>query len=259
MDIVEILRLPDAPQFSIPIDGRRLSFSHEITLENVCFSYPGSSRPALRDVSLVIPRGARFGVCGKTGSGKSTLMDIVLGLLSPDAGRMLIDGVELTDANRSAWQAQITHVPQLIYLADASIAENIAFGVPQEQIDRARVVMAVEQAELTEVIDNLPRGYDTFVGERGIRLSGGQRQRIGIARALYKKASVLVFDEATSALDNHTEEAVMEAIGRLDRELTVLVIAHRLTTLEGCDLLFEMSEGRLRRMLPNETSRHQQL
>jgi ABC-type multidrug transport system fused ATPase/permease subunit len=242
-DILDVLRLPEAGQFTAVAAGERLPFAREIVLDRLGFSYPAASRPAVEDISLVIPRGARIGFVGKTGSGKSTLMDLVLGLLTPSEGRILIDGVELTDANRSAWQAQIAHVPQSIYLADASIAENIAFGVRPAEIDRTRVAEAAARAELADVIDALPKGYDCLVGERGIRLSGGQRQRIGIARALYKQASVLVFDEATSALDTETETAVMRAIESLDRNLTILIIAHRLSTVEGCDEVVRLDNG----------------
>lgn len=239
-DIQDILRLSEAEQYAAPRSSDRLLFVREIVLENVGFSYPSASRLALENVNLTIPKGSRIGIIGKTGSGKSTLMDLVLGLLSPSAGRILIDGVELTDANRSAWQAQVAHVPQSIYLADATVAENIAFGVSQHEIDQARVKSAAQQAELADVIERLPKGYDTFVGERGIRLSGGQRQRIGIARALYKQATVLVFDEATSALDNETEASVIVAIERLGGDITVMMVAHRLTTVENCDTVIEL-------------------
>ncbi len=244
-DILDILRLPNAPQFALPRSRDRQPFSQAIVLENVAFRYPSADRPALETVSLTIQKGARVGIIGKTGSGKSTLMDLVLGLLSPSQGRILVDGVELTDADRAAWQEQIAHVPQAIYLADATIAENIAFGVPKHEIDRIRVESAARQAELTDVIQRLPQGYDTFVGERGIRLSGGQRQRIGIARALYKQATVLVFDEATSALDNDTEAAIVQGIGALSRDLTILMVAHRLSTLSRCDAIIELEAGQL--------------
>jgi ABC-type multidrug transport system fused ATPase/permease subunit len=243
-DILDILRLPEAPQFKVEHDDRKLPFTRVIELENVSFSYPLGNRPALESISLSIPKGMRVGFAGRTGSGKSTLMDIVLGLLHPDSGRILVDGVELTDENRSAWQAQIAHVPQVIYLADVNVAQNIAFGVPAGEIDMGRVRRCAEQAELADVIEALPQGYDTLVGERGIRLSGGQRQRIGIARALYKQASVLVFDEATSALDNETEAAVMTAIDGLSKDLTILIIAHRLSTLENCDMIVQLQAGK---------------
>lgn len=244
-DVLDILRLPDAPQFAASQNVDPLPFNTAIALENVRFSYPAVSRPAIEEVNLVISKGMRVGFVGKTGSGKSTLMDIVLGLLTPTGGRILIDGVELSDANRSAWQARIAHVPQAIYLSDGSIAENIAFGVSSEKIDHARVHRAAEQAELLDVIEALPQGYGSIVGERGIRLSGGQRQRIGIARALYKQADVLVFDEATSALDNETERAVMQAIDGLSRALTVILIAHRISTLAKCDYIFELNAGKV--------------
>ncbi len=225
--------------------GAALPFANTISLRNVSYTYR-QGRTALRGINLQIPKGARVGIAGKTGSGKSTLIDVVLGLLEPTEGEVRIDGVMLTAENRSAWQQNIAHVPQAIYLADATVAENIAFGIRPEAIDRARVRHAADQAELAEVISGLPQGYDTRIGERGIQLSGGQRQRIGIARALYKQASVLVFDEATSALDTVTESAVMAAIERLDRNLTILIIAHRLSTLEGCDIVVRLEGGRVR-------------
>ncbi|MDN2578968.1 ABC transporter ATP-binding protein [Aquibium sp. ELW1220] len=254
-DILDILRLPDAPQFTAPRDRERLPFERDFVLSKVGFSYPQGGRPAVEGIDLVVQRGARVGLAGRTGSGKSTLMDLVLGLLSPDSGRILVDGVELNDANRAAWQARIAHVPQSIYLSDASIAENIAFGVPAGEIDRARVAAAAAKAELAEVIEALPQGYDTPVGERGVRLSGGQRQRVGIARALYKRADVLVFDEATSALDTETETAVMGAIGRLGRDLTIFIIAHRLSTLDGCDMVVTLDAGRVQSVMKSDENR----
>lgn len=240
LDVMTHVRRP--PPAATAID-EALPFEVAIGLDDIGFSYAGSRAPALRGVSLTIPKGARVGIAGRTGSGKSTLMDLVLGLLEPDEGTISIDGVPLTAANRAAWQKNVAHVPQAIYLADASVAENIAFGVHTDAIDRDRVRRAAEQAELAQVIAGLPEGYDTRVGERGIQLSGGQRQRIGIARALYKQASVLVFDEATSALDTATESAVMEAINGLDKNLTILLIAHRLSTLDGCDVIVRLEGG----------------
>lgn len=240
-DLTDLLqrRVPPAAAAGVSI-----TFENSLAIDRVGYCYNEGGRPALIDVSLTIPRGARVGIAGKTGSGKSTLMDIIIGLLEPTQGAIRVDGVALTAANRHAWQRHIAHVPQAIFLSDASISENIAFGVRPADIDPERVRRAAEQAELTDVIEALPSGYETRVGERGIQLSGGQRQRIGIARALYKQASVLVFDEATSALDNETEAAVMRAIERLDRELTILIIAHRLSTLEGCDMVVRLEGGR---------------
>jgi ATP-binding cassette subfamily B protein len=189
-----------------------------------------------------------MGFIGSTGAGKSTLLDIVMGLLDPSAGTLTIDGTPITAANKRGWQAHIAHVPQAIFLADTSIEENIAFGVPKDQIDFNRVKRAAQQAQISEIIESWPQKYRTFVGERGVRLSGGQRQRIGIARALYKQADVIIFDEATSALDNETEEAVMQAIDGLSNNLTILIIAHRLTTLKNCTEIVELANGAIARL-----------
>ena len=185
---------------------------------------------------------------GTTGSGKSTLLDIVMGLLAPTEGTFEVDGQVITTSNHRAWQAHIAHVPQAIFLADSSIEENIAFGQQKNKIDHERVRRAASQAQIADIIETWPNGYQTIVGERGIRLSGGQRQRIGIARALYKQADVIVFDEATSALDNETERAVMQAIENLGDELTILIVAHRLTTLSSCTQIVELSEGCVKRV-----------
>lgn len=236
-------------------DVAALPLDQSIWFNNVSFSYSDRRAPALTDITFSIPKGARVGIAGKTGSGKSTLMDLLLGLLAPDEGEIQIDGVKLTNENCGAWQRNIAHVPQAIYLADATIAENIAFGVHPEHIDRERVRVVARQAELAEVVSGLPHGFDTFVGEQGIQLSGGQRQRIGIARALYNHAKVLVFDEATSSLDSETEGAVMDAIQRLDRSVTIFIIAHRMSTLEGCDLIVWLEGGRIARIV-NGTGAH---
>jgi ATP-binding cassette subfamily B protein len=226
----------------------KIPFSKKIFLENVSFKYGENLPNVLRNINLTIPKGARVGVIGKTGEGKSTLLDILMGLLLPTEGVIVIDDVPLDSQNYRQWQRHIAHVPQAIYLADVSVAENIAFGVPRESINMERVMRAAKQAQISDVINALESGYDTLVGERGIKLSGGQRQRIGIARALYKDADVVIFDEATSALDSETETAVMEQINSLDKHLTLIIIAHRKSTLEKCDLVIELGTGGIRQI-----------
>ena len=226
------------------VPTRIVPFTDTITLEQVGFAYQNGLQ-VLDAVSLTIAKGSRVAFVGQTGSGKSTLIDIVMGLLEPGAGDVRIDGVQLDAASRTSWQANIAHVSQVIYLADTTLAENIAFGVPPEEIDLARVQQAAEHAELSSFIQSLPEGLQTGVGERGVRLSGGQRQRIGIARALYKRSPVLVLDEATSALDERTEAAVMRNLEALDAGLTVLIIAHRLSTIRQCDVVFRLDRGRI--------------
>lgn len=216
-----------------------------VELADVQFAYGEDLPPVLKGVNLQIQRGQRIGFVGATGSGKSTLIDLIMGLLPPTSGQFLVAGVDVTDANRSAWQKRIAHVPQAIYLTDSSIAENIALGTPKESIDMPRLLAAVEQAQLTDVVAKLPMGLYTEVGERGVQLSGGQRQRIGIARALYKQADVLVLDEATSALDTETESKVMDAIYRLNPDKAMLMIAHRTSTLACCNVIYQMSNGYL--------------
>lgn len=222
-----------------------LNFRQSIQLQNIRFRYSDSTPWVLDALNLTIPKGARVGFVGATGSGKSTVLDILMGLLLPTEGALLVDSQPVSGRHQRAWQRTIAHVPQSIYLADTTLAENIAFGVRKKDIDMERLRQAAKQAQIAEFIENRPHGYDAFVGERGIRLSGGQRQRIGIARALYKQASVLVFDEATSALDNATEQSVMEAIDGLNRDLTILIVAHRLTTVRSCDVIVELGNGRV--------------
>lgn len=217
-----------------------LTFQHEIALSGLSFRYGSQSSWVFRNLSLHIAKGSRVGFVGTTGSGKSTLIDVVMGLLEPSEGVIYIDNEDLTTKNLRAWQARIAHVPQAIFLADSSIEENIAFGVPKEKIDHERVKQAARQAQIANIVESWPNQYQTFVGERGVRLSGGQRQRIGIARALYKQADLIIFDEATSALDSDTEEGVMRAIENLSGDLTILIVAHRLTTLKGCTQIVEL-------------------
>lgn len=227
---------------------RKISLKSSIQLNNLKFKYTNNGSSVINGVNLIIPKGARVGFIGKTGSGKSTLLDIVMGLLLPNEGEVTINECEnLNSENVQAWQKNIAHVPQSIYISDSSIEENIAFGTSKHEIDRERVAWAANAAQLTEVINKMPNAYDTIVGERGIRLSGGQRQRLGIARALYKKADLIVLDEATSALDGQTEQAVMDAINQLDENLTILIIAHRITTLRFCDFIVELDKGVIKR------------
>ncbi|MGI9043362.1 MAG: ABC transporter ATP-binding protein [Gemmatimonadaceae bacterium] len=219
-------------------------FQKYLALNHVSYTYPGSPSPAVRDVSLTVKRGELVGFIGASGAGKSTLVDVLLGLLTPDSGEVLVDGEDIRLRLRD-WQDQIGYVPQSIFLTDDTLRRNIAFGLSDAQIDDDAVTRAIEAAQLGEFIRHLPAGHKTVVGERGVRLSGGQRQRIGIARALYHNPGVLVLDEATSALDNDTEGDVMEAVAALRGSKTILIVAHRLSTVERCDRLFRLENGRL--------------
>ncbi len=246
-DTLDLLDQP-LPAYADQPPQNPIAFRERIRLSRLGFRYGENDPWVLKNLDIEIDRGCRIGFIGATGSGKSTLLDIVMALLPPTEGRLEIDGQPITAVNARAWQAHIAHVPQLIYLSDSTIEENIAFGVPADRIDRARVRWAAKQAQIDDLILAWPNKYNTRVGERGIRLSGGQRQRIGIARALYRQADVIVFDEATSALDNETEKAVMQAINGLSAELTVLIIAHRLTTLRNCTKIIELADGCVRRV-----------
>ena len=234
---------PAAPALSLVPP---LPFTRNLVLEDLCFAYPAAGRAALEGLSLSITANTTVGIVGGTGAGKTTAVDLILGLLTPDAGRIMVDDTSLGPDTMRAWQNAIGYVPQQIFLTDDSVAANIAFGIPLEECDMAAVERAARLAELHDfVIRDLPQGYDTEVGERGVRLSGGQRQRIGIARALYHDPSVLILDEATSALDNLTERAVMDAVTNLAHAKTIIMIAHRLTTVRACDTIFLMEDGRL--------------
>lgn len=238
----------DLPDFVTQKINKPLSFEKKITLNKVSFRYGLQMPWVLDSCTLEIDKGSRIGFIGETGCGKSTLLDIIMGLLLPTSGNISIDGIPITFKNSRAWQRHIAHVPQDIFLADSTIAENIAFGIDKSQIDIDRVKVAARKAQIEDMIDSWSQGYNTKVGERGVRLSGGQRQRIGIARALYKQTKVIIFDEATSALDAKTENAVMSSIESLSDDLTVLIIAHRITTLKNCSKIVQLSNGRVSRI-----------
>jgi ABC-type multidrug transport system fused ATPase/permease subunit len=223
-------------------DVKPLKFDHSIRLQNIKFAYPNrSEQPVLDGFNLEIKKNSSLGIMGKSGCGKSTLMDILLGLLSPQKGKIYVDDVELTVENIASWRNLVGYVPQFIYLADKTIAENIAFGVPKEKIDLKQVKKVARLAQIDDfIMHNLKNGYDEIVGERGIMLSGGQRQRIGIARALYKDPQVLFMDEATSALDHETEQAINHAVQSLNGKMTMVIIAHRGNAVEGCDQIINL-------------------
>ena len=223
-----------------------LKLNKSIVLKNICYDYPNASRTALKDINLIIPVKSTVGLVGTTGSGKTTTVDIILGLLEAQKGTLEIDGKIITKKNLRSWQCSIGYVPQHIYLADDTVEANIAFGLNNEDISQEGVEKAAKIANLHEfIIEELPKKYQTIIGERGVRLSGGQRQRIGIARALYHNPQVLILDEATSALDNKTEKAVMDAVNNLSKNITTILIAHRLKTVENCDIIFKLEKGRL--------------
>ncbi len=241
-DALELLDqpLPDYANHPAPAP---LSFKQDINLNKISFRYDTDAPLVLNKVNLTIAKGSRVGFIGTTGSGKSTLLDIVMGLLRPTEGSLEVDGEVISSTNNRGWQTHIAHVPQSIFLSDGSVEENIAFGVPKEQINFERIRQAACQAQIADSIEALPNKYQTLVGERGVKLSGGQRQRIGIARALYKQADVIIFDEATSALDSKTEQAVVQAIENLSEDLTILIIAHRVSTLKNCTQIVELGNG----------------
>lgn len=244
--IVNLLEQP-LPEHSFQSSLPLLEFRKTIKFQRVGFNYANDERLVLNDLNLTIFKGGRVGIIGSTGSGKSTLIDLLMGLLKPTHGDIFVDDFPITDLNRQSWQRMIAHVPQSIYMTDATVAENIAFGVPFAEIDMERVQLAAQQAQIDSFIESRSNGYRSLLGERGVYLSGGQRQRIGIARALYKQASILIFDEATSALDCKTEQEVMQAIEGLSKNLTILIVAHRLTTLKNCTQILELSDGRIKR------------
>jgi ATP-binding cassette subfamily B protein len=247
VDGLEFLEQP-FPEHAHRVNPPPITFEKSIKLENLSFKYNQDGALVLKDLNLILEKGKRYGFVGTTGCGKSTLLDVIMGLLNPTNGYLKIDDKVIDIHNYRSWQVILSHVPQAIYLSDTTLAENIAFGVPPEEIDYDAVRLAAQRAQLSEIVESWPQKYSTPVGERGVRLSGGQRQRIGIARALYKNADVIILDEATSALDNETESSVMTAIESLDKDLTLIIVAHRLSTLKGCNQVVEMVQGEINRV-----------
>jgi ABC-type multidrug transport system fused ATPase/permease subunit len=244
---LELLNQP-LPMHAKEHTAFHLKFLNSIVIEQMGFKYFQDSPFVLRNINLEINKGSRIGIIGETGSGKSTFLDLIIGLLQPSEGKIKVDGCEITKNNIRAWQSQIAYVSQSIFLTDGTIEENIAFGVPKEKIEHDLVLEAAQNAKISSVIESWPQKYQTIVGERGVRISGGQIQRIGIARALYRKADILILDEATSALDVSTEEAVMAGIEELSSDLTIFIIAHRLSTLKSCSTIIEIGGGSIKKI-----------
>jgi ATP-binding cassette, subfamily B, bacterial PglK len=225
---------------------QRIEFNRDLTLRNLSYKYPFSEKYVFENVSLTIKANTTIGIIGESGSGKTTLVDVIMGLLNKSGGDIFVDGSNLKIEGMPAWRMNIGYVPQHIYLTDDTIKRNIAFGVSDNEIDMSAVERAARVAKIHDfIVKELPEGFNTVAGERGVRLSGGQRQRIGIARALYYDPKILVMDEATSSLDNETEQAVMDAINELARKKTIIIIAHRMSTIDKCDYVYKVSEGRL--------------
>ena len=243
-DLKEI-KIEEKNELSNEVD-QMIKFDKKITVNDIFFKYPKSEKNVIDGISLSILKNTSIGFAGSTGSGKTTLIDVILGLLDPKKGNIIIDDTIINKQNLLSWQNKISYVPQTIFLIDESISSNIAFGIKREEIDHDRVVKAAQLANLDRFVEDLPEKYDTLVGENGVKLSGGQRQRIGIARALYNEPEVLVLDEATSALDGITENYVMEAIESLSNKLTLIIVAHRITTIENCDMIYFLEEGKIK-------------
>ncbi len=238
--------LKNIQQIKNESNNESITINKSISLKNVFYNYPNTSRVALNDINLNIPAHSKVGFVGSTGSGKTTTVDIILGLLEPQKGSLEVDGITINKKNVKSWQRSIGYVPQHIFLSDDTVAANIAFGLDPEEIDNDALVKASKIANLHDfVIQELPNQYQTTIGERGVRLSGGERQRIGIARALYNNPKVLILDEATSSLDNQTEKVVMEAVNNLSKDILIIIIAHRLNTVKNCDKIFHLEKGRI--------------
>ena len=244
IDVIDLLNQP-LPKKKNP-KKESSKFNEAIVLENICFSYDINSKPILNNLNIRLNKGMKIGLVGETGSGKSTFLDILMGLLTPTSGKIKIDNNPISENNLTKLHSLIAHVPQNIYLADASISENIAFGIDQNKIDIPLVERVADEALVKKFLDDQGSSLDSGVGERGIKLSGGQRQRIGIARALYKRSGLIIFDEATSSLDEQTETEIMDTIYNLDNELTIVLVAHRISTLKRCDEIYEMKNGSLK-------------
>jgi ABC-type bacteriocin/lantibiotic exporter with double-glycine peptidase domain len=221
----------------------KLPVRQVIRMEDITYKYPNTDKLILDKATMEIPIGKSVGIVGASGAGKTTIVDVLLGLLKPEEGRILADGVDVS-TNYKGWLKNVGYIPQTIFMTDSTIRKNVAFGVPEDEIDDEKVWQALREAALDEFVKELPEGLDTEIGERGIRLSGGQRQRIGIARALFEDPEVLVLDEATSALDNDTEAAIMDSINRLHGRKTLVIIAHRLQTIEKCDMIYNIGDGK---------------
>ena len=243
MNINEISKKTN--QTLLPVDETKtMQLRNKIELKDIVYAYPNTDGLIFDHADMEIPYGKSIGIMGPSGAGKSTIVDILLGLLKVHEGQILCDGDNVFE-NYPAWLAQIGYIPQSIYLVDEPIRNNIAFGIADDEIDDNRIWQVLEEAQLKEFIQTLPEGLDTAIGDRGVRLSGGQRQRLGIARALYHNPEILVFDEATSALDNETEAAVMEAINSFHGKKTMVIIAHRLNTIEKCDIIYKVEGGKI--------------
>jgi ATP-binding cassette, subfamily B, bacterial PglK len=252
IDLRELEKLPGYSPSGLPViqpdqalsPGHTMAFRDRINLECITYQYPTAAEPSLKGVSIHLKKGQSIGIIGRSGAGKTTLVDLILGLLTPESGDIQVDGVSVYDDLR-AWQNMIGYVPQSIFLIDDTLARNIAFGVPDHLVDHQRLQRSIEVAQLEDLVDRLPQGLDTVIGERGTRLSGGQRQRVGIARVIYHDRQILVFDEATSALDSETEMLVSDAVKALGGTKTLILIAHRLSTIEHCDCIYMMERGQV--------------